>query len=132
MTTRLPRVDTDVPYRLATIEDDGWQLESGVARHAAHPDSFWIPSAEEREGLAPGAVAQLIFSIQTEDEFGTLEQSVERMWVYVAGRVGDFYVGRLQSRPECTDDIGPGLEVVFRPEHVIDIAGSPPPDWEPV
>lgn len=49
------------------------------------------------------------------------------MWVIVRRRVGDYYVGVLDSDPGIAEDLHlkPGTELVFRPEHVLDI-GHPP------
>lgn len=116
--------------RLTCTEEDGWELESGEARHAAAPTTFWIPSAEARESVQVGRGVKLIFRIETEDEAGELEVAIERMWVYVTGRAGRFYTGRLQSQPDCTPDMQPGFPVAFGPEHIIDI-DDPPAGYEP-
>lgn len=75
----------------ATLDRDGWQLESAEARHAANPDIFWIPPRAQREGLQPGDGAKLLFQIESEETTG-IERGVERMWVIVRCRVGSLYV----------------------------------------
>jgi hypothetical protein len=40
---------------------------SAELRHAEHPDSFLIPEREERESLAPGDAAKLLFDIKTRE-----------------------------------------------------------------
>ena len=114
--------------RLATIEEDGWQLESGEARHAAAPDTFWIPARAQRDSLRPGEAAKLLFEIEAENE-GRLERGVERMWVIVRGRIGPFYTGVLDSTPASVEPaasfLARGSEVLFAPEHVVDISTPP-------
>ena len=117
--------------RLATIEQDGWALESGEERHAAHPDTFKLPSRHDRENLRVGQAVQLLFQIRTADEDGATEVAVERMWATMVGRVGDRYVGILDSQPDGVEPgqgVDRGLEFAFMAEHVIDIA-HPPRDW---
>lgn len=117
--------------RLATIERDYWQLASGEEQHAAHPDTFWIPDRDKRDRLTRGDAAKLIFEIEGEDaEAGDVEINRERMWVIVARRVGETYIGILDSTPatiESADGVYlvMGAEVPFRAEHVIDIARPP-------
>jgi hypothetical protein len=74
--------------RFATIDTDGWQLESAEARHAVRPDTFWIPPRAQREGLQPGDGVKLLFQIATAEGAGT-EQGVERMWEDVAHRASE-------------------------------------------
>ena len=119
--------------RLPTLERDFWTLRSAEESHRAHPDTFWIPPAEERRSLQRGKAARLIFDIEAADEDGKLVVSGERMWVIVAERVGDLYIGILDNKP-ATFEPGDsaylcfGAEVPFGPEHVIDI-GDPPVDY---
>lgn len=118
--------------RPATIDRHFWQLESAEARHAAHPQ-FRIPDRAERERLQRGQAAKLLFEIEGETEDGTVERVVERMWVLVAERVGDGYVGILDNQPESLDRspdvyLTEGAEIPFWPEHVIAI-DQPPPEW---
>jgi hypothetical protein len=111
--------------KLATIERDGWQLESGEARHAEAPETFWIPSREQRDSLKPGEAAKLLFMIEAENQ-GQLERGVERMWVIIRGRLGPFYTGVLDSTPVSIEPdpsiLTRGTEVIFAPEHVIDVS----------
>ena len=48
-------------FRLATIETDGWTLESAEARHAKTPETFQIPERAARESLKAGDAAKLLF-----------------------------------------------------------------------
>jgi hypothetical protein len=119
--------------RLATLEKDYWTLRSGEASHRAAPETFWIPSAEERCNLQRGQGARLIFDIQSIDGNGTIEVNGERMWVIVRGRIDDIYFGVLDSDPatiESTEEtyLVCGAEVPFLAEHVIDI-DTPPREY---
>ena len=118
--------------RLPTLERDFWTLRSGEASHRAHPDKFWIPPAEERRNLRRGRAARLIFDIEAEVD-GKVAVTGERMWVIVAERVGDLYIGILDNKPasfEPSDNayLCFGAEIPFGPEHVIDV-GDPPADY---
>lgn len=119
--------------RLAALETDHWELESGEERHAGNPDSFWIPTRCEREQLQPGQAAKLLFCVEATMPDGPVEVGVERMWVFVTERVNGKYVGVLDNEPaslEADDDVYlvRGAEIPFGPEHVIDIA-EPPPEY---
>lgn len=123
--------------RLPSLECDYWQLRSAEESHRDHPDTFWIPPLEQRQGLTRGQSARLIFDIEGQDESGAVQVQGERMWVIVAGRVGDAYIGILDNQPasiEPSDGVYLcfGTEIPFLPEHVIDI-GEPPAeyfDWQ--
>lgn len=113
---------TIVEMREPDIDADGWCLDSGEARHAEAPDTFWIPQRAARENLQPGDLAKLIFQISVDD----LEEpvSVERMWVIVRERVDDVYLGILDNEPSAiveNDEFWIGTEVPFAAHHVIDI-----------
>ena len=56
--------------RLPTLKRDFWTLRSGEESHRAHPEEFWIPSADERRNLQRGKAARLIFDVEVEDEQG--------------------------------------------------------------
>jgi hypothetical protein len=119
--------------RWPSLEEDYWELESGEARHAEAPSSFWIPSRVEREAVQPGQAVKLLFAIEGEFEDGSIGVQVERMWVFVTERVADGFIGILDNRPDSTEPspnayLDIGVEVPFRPEHIIDIA-DPPQDY---
>jgi hypothetical protein len=119
--------------RLPKLECDFWTLRSGEESHRAHPEQFWIPPLEARRNLRRGQAARLIFDIEAEDEHGHVVAGGERMWVIVAERVGDQYIGILDNEPACLEPsdtvyLCVGAEIPFAPEHVIDIA-DPPADY---
>lgn len=109
--------------RPPSSEQDGWCLDDGEARHAAAPETFWIPDHVARRGLFPGAGAKLIFRFAAPGG-----DEVERMWVVVTRRIGDgeSYLGVLASAP-CSDwatgRLETGFELPFEPRHVVDIDG---------
>lgn len=111
--------------RLATIEEDGWCLDNGVALHRRHPATFEIPPADHRENLQPGQVVKLRFVIHTGGTASSPELAGERMWVAVTERRGEFYVGLLDDDSTCSDRLQAGTQVVFRPENVIGIWHTP-------
>lgn len=110
-----------------TIERNGWTLLSGEEHHARSPETFSIPARAEREGLCPGDAAKLLFDIETREQGRVIDRGVDRMWVIVKRRVGDLYVGVLDSDPGRAEGLvlGPGTELRFSPEHVIAIARPP-------
>ena len=119
--------------RLATVEHDFWELLSGEESHREHPETFRIPPREQRESLQCGQAARLIFAIEGEEEDGKVSVQCERMWVIVAEKVGDVYIGILDNQPACLGRsydvyLRFGAEVPFRAEHVIDI-GQPPDEY---
>ena len=110
--------------RPPSLERDGWCLDDGEERHAAAPETFWIPSREARRGLYPGCGVKLIFRIDTPDG-----DEVERMWVVATQRDadGERYMGVLDNTPFSEFAPGrlePGFELPFEPRHVVDI-GDP-------
>lgn len=113
--------------RLATIDLDGYELRSGLAQHHRTPETFDMPAEEDRQALEKGDVVKLIFIIEVPadpddpDDDGTFG---ERMWVIVTGRVGPYYIGTLNNIPVTAgeqDNLFLEDEVIFLPEHVIDI-----------
>jgi hypothetical protein len=103
--------------RLATLDLDGWELISGLAQHHRSPDTFFMPSEKERRAVVEGDLVKLMFDIAID-----ASTACERMWVIVKGRVGPYYIGQLDNVPtDEQDNLIVGSEVVFLPEHVIDI-----------
>jgi hypothetical protein len=116
--------------RLANRQSDFWELRSAEEAHAANPSRFWIPDSDKRRSLERGHAAKLIFDIEAYEEDGAVGVQGERMWVIVAERVGDRYIGILDNQPACLEPSDKvylimGAEIPFGPEHVIDIADPP-------
>jgi hypothetical protein len=108
------------------MTSDGWELVSAEGRNAAYPSTFLIPSRNEREALAPGDAAKLLFNIQS-SESGIV---MERMWVIVKSRTDEGYIGILDSDPVSAREFGPhtGECITFGPEHIASIS-SPPREY---
>jgi hypothetical protein len=123
--------------RLPSLEFDGWELRSGVASAEASPNTFQIPSAEDRSNIGVGDIVKLHFSVAAEDEEDPEGQIIlnERMWVIVKGASGPYLWGVLDNVPSWNDDecdsdfdLKLGSEIVFLPEHILDFhydAGMP-------
>jgi hypothetical protein len=106
---------------LATIQQDGWELEDGEARHSESSDTFEIPAIEERLSLRPDQRVKLIFRIALRDEAGVESEAAERMWVEVKSKSDFYYSGTLDNDAYSTKEIRAGLPVLFQPRHVIQI-----------
>jgi hypothetical protein len=108
--------------KLASIFEDGWELEDGELRHRQSPKTFYIPPGYQRYLLGKGELVKLMFRIGLRDSEGQETEEVERMWVIVDRRVGlRQYVGTLDNDAYCTKAMTAGLKVVFEPRHVIQI-----------
>ena len=117
--------------RLSSFEHDFWRLRSGEQCHRESPDTFWIPPQEQRQNLQRGQAARLIFEMEGEDNDGRVRVGAERMWVIVAEKVGEVYLGILTDQPVSVvpgEDVYlcAGAEVPFLAEHVIDIEDPDP------
>jgi hypothetical protein len=116
------------PVRLSTLEFDGWALVSGVALNEQYPDTFSIPTAEQRSSVIPTDFVKLNFAVAANavDNDGVSVVG-ERMWVKVVGAYGPYLWGTLSNQPSF-DGKGIGLEhgseIIFLPEHIIDIVDA--------
>jgi hypothetical protein len=106
----------------ATLEKDGWKLDTAAELLAAEPGCIDPPDLYDRENMVPGDSAKLSFSFTVSDGAGGRSPANEWMWVEVTRREGGSYVGELQMGAILSDDesfLDTGLEVRFDPEHVI-------------
>lgn len=89
-----------------------YSLVDGVERNTNHPDTFWIPSEEEKNSLKVKDLAKLGFLSK--------KDGGERMWVEITERNGDSFKGVLRNNPVLLklnyDD-----EVVFESKNIIDV-----------
>ncbi|EOB2787542.1 hypothetical protein ACIL20_004391, partial [Vibrio vulnificus] len=110
---------------LANFKDDFWQLRNGEACHRDHPDTFWIPSLNDRKALKVGDAAKVILEIECEDEAGEIHIESERGYLIVSEIVGDKFIGILDFQPCCVEQndenvyLGFGVEIPFGLEHII-------------
>ena len=113
-----------------TIETHGWRLLSAEEQNAAHPETFEIPSREDRESVPPGDAVKLLFDIETRVDGKVFDRGVDRMWVLVKSRAGNGYVGVLDNDPGTAKNLRlfVGDTLYFGPEHIIAIE-SPPPGY---
>jgi hypothetical protein len=110
---------------VASLDADGWELLSGVERHAEDPATFEIPDEAIRSRLVPGCDAKLIFALRGRDEV-----RVERMWVQIVGYTEAGYAGVLNNEPRTVGTpLALGDRIQFGPDHVIDVL--PPANWDP-
>lgn len=119
--------------KLPTIEDNSWCLHSGEAAHATLPESFTIPPLAERLSLQVGDAARLLFEIVSHDEQAHSRTNLEIMWVIVAEKHPEYYIGILDDQPGCLEPSSDnyvifGAEIPFKAEHIIEIA-HPPRDY---
>jgi hypothetical protein len=95
-----------------------YALGDGEKMHAEHPDTFWMPERKAREALKPGNMVKCMF---TPLKVKKGLPGGDRMWVTIkAVREDGTYLGKLENCP-TSFDAEPGDDVVFRPEHIIDI-----------
>lgn len=122
-------IKMEIP-KLATFEEDFWQLRSGEKAHLENPEDFWMPSLEERTNLKRGDGVKLIFDFQAFNENGNLHIGGERMWAIVKEKIGDFYLGILDNQPASIgeDFLNKNSEIYFKTEHIIDI-NFPPKEY---
>jgi uncharacterized protein YegJ (DUF2314 family) len=92
-----------------------YKLGNGEDLNRENPDTFYIPTREERESIKEGDTVKLMFIFEDENAM------TERMWVQVVSKAGNQYKGFLDNVPYSTDSIKAGDEVIFSPEHIIQI-----------
>lgn len=92
-------------------------IESGLESHRLWPESFWVPSDEEKAELRPGDMVKLQWSVQR------YEASGERMWVYIDERDGERLIGRLKNCPMFVH-LKPDQTIRFHLDDIIDYAFS--------
>lgn len=107
--------------KLPNLQENGFQLESGIKLHEEAPKTFWIPTEEQKKNVHKGSIVKLCFEIQTINTEGEAKSEFERMWVIVADRNGDWFTGILDNQPYCTNEMQPGLVFEFNTEHIINI-----------
>lgn len=126
--------------RLASLNFDLWELlqpeelvadaviGGADANHQRSPAA--IPYASNRQTLKRGEGALLIFMATPDAVAQGMQGRIQRMWVAVAERHGDCYVGILNVHPSgnyADRDfyLSPGAEIAFLPHHIVDINRPP-------
>lgn len=82
-----------------------------------HPETFFIPSEEERRSQRAGDRVRLHFRLKDPSPG---EPRAERMWVTITQEQGVFrpYRGVLDTAPVFIEDLEPGGEISFKPRHI--------------
>ena len=93
-----------------------YTLDSGVDAQAESPETFHLPSANDRRSLGRGDFAKLIFRFSDSNR-----EFVERMWVRVEAVGPEGYVGILDNNPYGMVEVRAGARVKFIADHVIQI-----------
>lgn len=93
-----------------------WHLRSGTKAHESHPETFWIPSEQEKDEIEPGFRVKLMFD---------LKGGGERMWVEVDAVKQGRFVGTLWNHPAFIPKLNAGDKIKFQRHHIIDVL---PPD----
>lgn len=102
-----------------------WILADGEEFHRVHPDTFAIPTRQERWTVSRGHCAKLMFLPRGEPQ-SSQGFSGERMWVEVESQREDgAYIGRLRNAPLVFQSLAFDDEIEFEPRHVIAITGPP-------
>ena len=96
-----------------------WALENVDAAHARAPDSFFIPSLEERRALRPGDIVKLIFLLTNQSTANV--PRAERMWVRIDSVRGDQFTGRLDNIPKYLQTLAADDQIAFNVEHIAQI-----------
>jgi len=107
---------------LPTLEVDRYTLDCGEERQRTSPESFELPSESKRQNLARGDCVKLIFRMLNKIN----EIEVERMWVDVEGKDGNYYIGSLNNEPFSDVDLASEDRVIFEARHVIQIYDEKP------
>jgi len=98
-------------------------LKSAVESHRNAPDTFWIPSDEDKAAIGVGSIVKMMFNIGDVDENGVVTDGfVERMWVEVTAIEGENLTGKLLNQPFSTDEVALHDVVHFTVDHITDIA----------
>jgi uncharacterized protein YegJ (DUF2314 family) len=111
------------PHRLNFATELGkmnYQLVDVEERNKNNPDTFWIPSLEDRQDIDVGQWVKLGFKGK---------EITERMWVKVTNIVGSL-VGTLDNDPAVLP-IAHGDSIDFEPKHIMEILDNDD-EWSPV
>lgn len=93
------------------------ELENVERTAEEHPETFFIPSAEERKSQRVGDSVRLHFRLKNPSDD---EPEAERMWVTVSQEQSFLrpYKGLLQNSPVFIGDLKQGAEVTFKACHI--------------
>lgn len=98
----------------------GYYLDNAVELSKIFPESFSIPSEDERLGIKEGDFVKLMFSFIPEGQ-QAIDYDCERMWVVAKERTDDHWVGVLDNDPQFHKTVSSGDELCFHPDHILAI-----------
>lgn len=90
-----------------------WTLSDGVKMNNRHPETFQIPTMEEKSSVKIGDHVKISFITRSGEG--------ERMWVQVTKISQRGLVGKIDNEPLLIPGLRYGKIVRFRHEHIIDI-----------
>jgi hypothetical protein len=102
---------------MPALDEDGWELDNVEELHAQHPDTYHIPSRQERSSLRIGNRVKLVFLFLTQRKGQEIIQG-ERMWCTIVEVNDGRYVGTLDNCPVTSEVVQPGDRIEFGPEHI--------------
>ncbi len=92
-----------------------WRLGDGDQRHRDHPDTFWVPSPQDKAAIEVGDIVKLAFDQTWPGGYG------ERMWVRIT-KVGPKKLeGVLRNEPIFIPRLSWNDTIKFERKHIIDI-----------
>ncbi len=97
---------------MTRTKKSNYTLVDGIERNEANPDTFWIPSEEEKNSLVIGDMAKLGFLDK--------DKNGERMWVEITEKHDGSFKGTLRNQPLWIK-LTYGAEVSFESKHIIDL-----------
>jgi hypothetical protein len=129
---RLPNLNTDL-WELVRPEEMTAEVDCAPqGSQLAERSPAAMPYATNQKTLKRGEGVLLIFRMQpTPDEISPgMQGRMQRMWVAVDERCGDYYIGILNVHPSGNYTnrdfyLSPGAEIPFLPHHIVDINRPP-------
>ena len=94
-----------------------YTLENAEERSKEFPDTFQIPSFEERANVKPNNLVKLIFNIIDNNKI----LNIERMWVLNKKCENGKYSGILDNDPYADCELKAGDLIEYLAENIIDI-----------
>lgn len=97
-----------------------WKLEDVETTNREYPNSFFIPTLDERTSQKEGALVRLHFQLNNPQEN---EPRAERMWVEISETkmFGQRYKGILTNQPACIKGLNIGDEIEFEAKNIAQI-----------
>jgi hypothetical protein len=97
------------------VKVKSWKLENVEKTSLANPNTFFIPSAEERKSKNIGDQVRLHFVLKEPDEEAP---RTERMWVKITETLSNGYKGVLINQPLYITDLNMGDKIEFQSNNI--------------